>query len=135
LAYGIFKVLDRLEPPNQEDIPALRFAPDAQDLSDTWRHELESRLRSEELGTTPTFESHVAKFRSLMPSLALLFHLINVAETFAPFATSVDGHSGEILVEQIPPVSLKAAQLAAAWVDFLECHARKVYGLRANAWA
>jgi hypothetical protein len=127
LAYGIFKALDRLKPPEGEDIPALRFAPDAQDLFDAWRHELESRLRSEELSTTPTFESHVAKFRSLMPSLALLFHLINVAETFAPFATSVDGHSGEIVVEQIPPVSLKAAQRAAAWVDFLECHARKVY--------
>ena len=28
---------------------------------------------------TPMMEAHLAKFRSLMPSLALLFHLVDVA--------------------------------------------------------
>jgi Protein of unknown function (DUF3987) len=105
----------------------LRFAPDAQALFDAWRHELESRLRSEELSATPTFESHLAKFRSLMPSLALLFHLTDVAETFGGFGGGVEGHPQEIFVEDIPPVSLQAAQRAAAWCDFLELHSRKVY--------
>jgi putative DNA primase/helicase len=127
LAYGVFKTLDRIKSPDGENIPALRFAPDAQALFDAWRHELECRLRSEELSTTPAFESHLAKFRSLMPSLALLFHLTDVAEAFAGFAGGVDGHFQEILVEQLPPVSLQAAQLAAAWCDFLELHSRKVY--------
>lgn len=46
-----------------------------------------------------------------MPSLALLFHLIEV----------VDGCT-------LPgPVSLHAAQLAAAWCDFLEAHAQRIY--------
>ena len=57
-----------------------------------------------------------------MPSLSLIFHLIDIA----------DG--------QLPgDVSLEAAQKAAAWCDYLESHARRIYGLvtntRANAAA
>jgi cobalamin biosynthesis protein CobD/CbiB len=52
----------------------------------------------------------LSKYRSLMPSLALIFHLVAVADGTA---------SG--------PVSLAAAQLAAAWCDYLEVHALKLY--------
>jgi len=45
-----------------------------------------------------------------MPSLALLFHLVEVVDGIA---------SG--------PVSKRAALKAAAWCDFLEAHARRVY--------
>ena len=97
----------------QEDyqpLPALRFAPDAQALFDTWRVTLETRVRAESL-QSPAFEAHLAKYRSLMPSLALIFHLIaEVTETTAATA-----------------VSLEAAKLAAAWCEFLGTHARKVY--------
>jgi putative DNA primase/helicase len=127
LAYAVFKALVCLEPPGDGEIPALRFAPDAQALFDAWRDELENRIRSEELAATPTFESHLSKYRSLMPSLALLFHLVNIADPSATFETGVDWRSGEISIEDIPPVSLEAAKLAAAWCDFLEGHARKVY--------
>jgi len=58
---------------------------------------------------------HFGKYRSLMPSLALIFHLIDVA----------DGASGG-------PVSLQAAEKAAAFCDYLESHVRRVYGLVAN---
>ena len=54
----------------------------------------------------------MAKFRSLMPSLALIFHLIEVA----------DGTAAEA-------VTLRSAQLAAQWCDYLETHARRIYGL------
>jgi hypothetical protein len=50
-----------------------------------------------------------------MPSLALIFHLIAVAAGKA---------SG--------PVSLRATAQAAAWCEYLESHARRVYGLAAN---
>ena len=45
-----------------------------------------------------------------MPSLALLFHLLEV----------VDG-------EATGPVSERSALMAAAWCDFLEAHARRAY--------
>lgn len=45
-----------------------------------------------------------------MPALALLFHLLEVVEGTA---------SG--------PVSLAAARLAAAWCDYFEAHALKLY--------
>lgn len=116
-AYEVFAWLDRLVPTQigaqieEESIPYLRFNEAAQAVWDEWRAELENRLRSEELAHTPAFESHLAKYRSLMPSLALIFHLVNMAAG----------------LETSPVVSEGAACLAAAWCEFLEAHARKVY--------
>jgi len=114
-AYKVFESLDRLgvsplPVDTSEGIPTLRFNDDAQDLYDDWRTKLETRLRSNELAATPAFESHIAKYRSLMPSLALVFHLVDVA---------VGGEPGL--------VSLSATQMAIEWCDFLEAHARKLY--------
>jgi putative DNA primase/helicase len=93
------------------DIPAMRFTAAGQEVFDTWRHELEIRLRSDH-GLPPSLESHLAKYRSLMPSLALIFHLIEVADgTMAPAL-----------------VSERSALMAAAWCDYLESHAGRVYG-------
>src|SRR5262249_33425164 len=50
-----------------EELPFFRFTPDAQDLFDAWRLDLEGNLRSED--EHPIVISHLAKFRSLMPSL------------------------------------------------------------------
>lgn len=108
-AFEVFRRLGELEGPGEgEPIPTVRFAADAQELFYHWLTRLEQRLHSDEMRETPAFESHLAKYRSLMPSLALLFHL---AET-EDFAT---------------PVTLTAARLAADWCEFLERHARKVY--------
>jgi hypothetical protein len=113
---SIFEALDTLDlaelglDAQEGEIPALHFSPEAQELFDAWRTELEWRLRSGELDHKPAFASHLAKYRSLMPSLALIFHLVAVADSAA---------SG--------PVSLEAAQLAAAWCDYLEAHALKLY--------
>jgi putative DNA primase/helicase len=59
----------------------LRFANDAQDLFESWLTNLELRIRANDL--PPSFQSHLAKYRSLMPSLALLFAL-------------ADGHVDEV---------------------------------------
>lgn len=151
-AFTIFEHLDNLGPASlgvecePGEIPALRFAPDAQELWDEWRAELENRLRSSELASSPALESHLSKYRSLLPSLALLFHLIAmVAETLddggaksnkSPFGTSVTevlDLSGENDASvDWSEVSLEAAKQAAAWCEFLEAHARKVYAVELN---
>ena len=92
------------------EIPALRFTTGASGTFDTWRAELETRLRGEH-GLTPALESHLAKYRSLMPTLALIFHLVEVADGTA---------SGD--------VSEQAALMAAAWCEYLESHAGRIYG-------
>jgi hypothetical protein len=142
----IFRWLDDFDPSllavaiDDDQIPAVRFAPDAQDLFDEWYEKLENRLRSNEMADTPAFDSHMGKYRSLMPSLALLFHLVDVAmeaivdisvgpdvteEGSGTSGTDVPGRSSNKILSS--SVSLEAAQNAVAWCEFLEAHARKVY--------
>lgn len=90
--------------PNDDDVPYLRFDRDAQALFKKWQGKLENRLRSDEL--PPALESHLAKYRSLIPSLALLTHL-------------ADDGTAEIPVESLT----KAIQ----WGEYLESHARRLY--------
>lgn len=86
-------------------IPWLRFTPPAQERFNTWRDHLEHRLREDDLH--PAFESHLAKYRSLVPSLALLCHL----------ADNPDGG----------PVDLAALLRALMWAEHLEHHARRIF--------
>lgn len=95
----------------RDALPFLRFDAKAQVLFDRWRDNLETRLRSRELTAYPALESCLAKHRSLMPVLALIFHLIKGAETGS----------------YAPQVSESAAALAADWCEFMEMHARKIY--------
>jgi hypothetical protein len=120
-AYEVFRRLDALNPEDfgasgedEEGIPAVRFTGDAQEIFDQWRDELEVRLRSTEL--PPALESHLAKYRSLMPSLALIFQLIEFVDG------SGDGGA----------VGLRAALQAAAWCKYLETHARRLYSSAEN---
>lgn len=92
------------------DIPALRFSPAGQEVFDAWRHELETRLRGNH-GLPPALESHLTKYRKLMPSLALIFHLVDVA----------DG-------KNTGSVSEVSAVSAVRWSEYLESHAGRVYG-------
>ena len=59
---------------------------------------------------------HLAKYRKLMPALALLFHLIHVANGEA---------SG--------PVDLISMERAAGWCDYLEAHARRIYAMKTSS--
>ena len=119
-AFRVYRALDRLDATGMGaalhgdgGVPCLAFDPEAQALFDAWRDELEARVRGDELQRTPAFCSHLAKYRSLMPSLALLFYLIETAG-----GPAVSGVSG---------ISLHAARCSAAWCEYLEAHARKVY--------
>ncbi len=123
-AFKIFEFLDsktgeelggKRDELNPDGIPALRFSPQAQMLFNDWLEALMKRLLSPELEATPAFHAHLSKYPSLMPNLALLFHLVDIA----------DGRASG-------PVSADAADLAIGWCDFLELHARKLYALELN---
>jgi putative DNA primase/helicase len=111
-ARAIFHRLDTLDPTTlgaqQDEGEALfwlRFDPEAQDIFNDWRAKLEFRLREDDFH--PAMESHLAKFRSLVPSLALLAHL----------ADDPDGGA----------VGVAALTRALAWSEYLESHARRIY--------
>lgn len=114
-AYNVYKRLAALDPTaigatilegDADSLPALRFSDEAQAIFDEWRSRLEQRLRTEEMSTP--LQAHLAKYRSLMPSLALLFHLMD---------NEGDGDG----------VSATAALRATAWCEYLESHARRIY--------
>jgi hypothetical protein len=88
----------------------LRFDPGGQKLFVAWLTALERKVRS--VGLHPALISHLAKYRSLMPSLAALFEL-------------ADGGTAVI--------SLDHAKQAAAWCDYLESHARRIYSMIISA--
>lgn len=121
-AAAVFAGLDALTPSavgaeaDGDGIPCLRFTPGAQAIFDRWRDELEARLRSEELDDSPGFAAHLAKYRSLMPTLALVVHLVELVD-------------GRVAGVNRGPVGEPAARLAAAWCEFLELHARKLYAV------
>jgi hypothetical protein len=85
-------------------IPFLRFTADAQELWIEWRTKLEYRIRNDL--ESPLLEAHLAKYRSLVPSLALLIHLADVGNG---------------------PVGKAALERACQWAKYLESHARRIY--------
>lgn len=91
-----------------EDTPYFCFTNHAQHTFFVWLTELErEKLNTEE---EPILLEHFAKYRKLMPSLALIFHLINIA-------------SGK----SRGPISVECVERAAAWCEYLEHHARRIY--------
>lgn len=88
--------------------PYYRFDDAAQRVFDVWLTELQTaKIKTEE---NPMMAEHLGKYRSLMPSLALIFHLIEVAHGKA-----------------IGAISEKSARLAVDWCAYLESHARRIY--------
>jgi hypothetical protein len=112
-AFAVFDRLDRIDAKaigagsdtfDESSIPYLRFDEDAYQQFVDWMTERENRLRSG--AESPAIESHLTKYRSLIPSIALVCHL-------------VDGGTGA--------VPLPALEQAIAWGDYLESHARRIY--------
>jgi hypothetical protein len=87
-------------------IPVLRFCPEALVRFREWREAHEKNLRSGDWH--PALESHFAKYRKLVPCLALIFHLVDCP--------------------QGGPVSEMATLRALAWSDYLAAHATRIYG-------
>jgi putative DNA primase/helicase len=109
----VARMYDRLAELRADAPRCFRFADAAQELFYVWWPELERKVGSG--GLHPAMTAHLAKYRSLMPALALLFEL-------------ADSESAETERE----VSLPHARQAAAWCDYLEAHARRIYGCLAS---
>ena len=109
IAEKIFSVLANL---SVDSALKLRFSGDAQSLFYDWFAELEHRVRGDSL--SPVMASHLAKYRSLMPSLAGLFELADLVATDAGLGDSA-------------LISLEHAKQAAALCEYLESHANRVY--------
>jgi hypothetical protein len=111
-AWEAFERLDKLDPnaigaerDQFESVPFLRFDDHAQGLFSEWHGDLERRLRRGDMASA--VESHLAKYRTLVPAMALINHL-------------ADGGTG-----QIPAPALARA---LAFAEYLETHALRVYG-------
>jgi putative DNA primase/helicase len=109
-AEQVYQSIARMDPTQPR---RLKFSDEAQKLFIEWLTELETKLRSEDL--SPSLQAHLAKYRSLMPTLALLFALADSCSKGIGFLNTV---------------GLDHAQQAADWCDYLEAHARRVYAVR-----
>ncbi len=108
-AFETFQKLDALAPGVDSDgkeVPAVyRFTDDAQALFYEWRAGLETALRSDD--HHPAMESHLAKYRKLVPALALVCAL-------ADSKSEVDD---------------KDLLRALAWAEYLQTHAERAYAV------
>ncbi|MEM7678991.1 MAG: YfjI family protein, partial [Myxococcota bacterium] len=118
-AHSAFQVLDTLTPESVDancgalhelKLPYLRFNDAAGERMERWLHDLENRVVQER--SHEALEGHLLKYASLVPSLALITHL-------------VEGSTG--------PVGESALDRAIRWAEYLESHARRLYGQRHDA--
>jgi putative DNA primase/helicase len=107
----VFRALVNLDAKNPL---RFRFDTEAQALFEAWLTALELTVRSDEMH--PALISHLSKYRSLMPSIALLFELADRVR-----------RDGSILGAVAPVVGLQQARRAAEFCDYLESHARRIY--------
>ena len=114
------RIFHRLVELDVENPMRCRFASDAQELFVDWLADLEAKVRGEELH--PALVSHLSKYRKLMPALALLFEL---ADRAANGALDHDERAAE--AADYLCVSLEHTRQSAAWCDYLETHARRIY--------
>lgn len=103
-ALAVYRHLANLPLPAEDCALILKFDSEAQPLFNAWRQKLEERVRGDEMH--PAVQSHLAKYRKLVPALALIFEL-------------VDGGTAT--------VTRTSLARALRWADYLESHANRVY--------
>lgn len=103
-AWSCFIDLANLPKINGE-ISSFQFTNDAQELFDTWRIGFEKDLRSNKYSAA--FESHISKYRSLVPALALIIERCD-----QPFSIAITS---------------KSLQKAIRWSTYLRTHAMRLY--------
>lgn len=107
-ANAVFDRLDALIPvldaeTGETEPKVYRFSVEAQAMFRRYRHEFEAGLRSGD--NHPALESHFAKYRKLIPAIALLCAL-------------ADGEA---------EVSVNSLIRALAWGEYLQSHAERIY--------
>jgi hypothetical protein len=112
------RVYDALANLSADDPVRMRFDPEAQQLFFGWLAELEGKVRGDS-GLAPPIVGHLAKYRSLMPSLAAIFELADIVAAGGNFHHETS-------------VNLEHARQAAAFCDYLESHAQRIYSCVAS---
>ena len=113
MAFNVFTRLEvlnavavgaEIDPFDESGVPFFRFDDEAQERFYAWRTHWENYCRRGD--HHPAMESHLTKYRKLIPAMALIIHL-------------VDGCGG--------PVRDRALEQAIGWGEVLESHARRIY--------
>jgi Protein of unknown function (DUF3987) len=97
--------------------PFFHFDDEAQELFFDWWTQLETVTLPGE--PAAIMKEHLSKYRSLVPSIALLIHLVERAD-------SGQREHGSDAVIRVPASAVKRA---IGWCDYLQSHARRIYGL------
>jgi len=105
-AWAVFDRLSKLQPASETDPVVWRFTPEAQALFVEWLIPFETEIRGDALH--PAMVSHLAKYRKLIPALALVFALIDTPD------------SGNL-------IGVDELIRALAWGDYLRSHANRLY--------
>lgn len=105
-AWAVFERLAQLQPATDTEAVIWRFSPEAQALFIEWIVPFENEIRGEELH--PAIVSHLAKYRKLIPALALIFALIDTPDNGGIV------HETELV-------------RALAMGDYLRSHANRLY--------
>ena len=105
-AYAVFERLDTLASAADDQPAEWRFSPEAQALFVEWLTPFETEIRGDDLH--PALVSHLAKYRKLVPALALLFALVDTPD------------SGNLIHE-------RELMRALAWAEYLRTHAERLY--------
>ena len=121
-AWSVFQKLNDFDPLEWGAMPPddfcrfcrFGFDDDAQKIFIEWLGWLQNEILANE--ENPNLEEHFTKYQKLVPALALIFHLVDCADS---------GQRG--------PVGVQSIVRAAAWSELLMDHARKAYGLLMDA--
>ena len=105
-AWAVFERLSQLQVTAEGAAAEWRFSPEAQTIFEEWLVPFENEIRGEELH--PALVSHLAKWRKLIPALALVFALVDT-----PDSDNVI-HATELM-------------RALAWGEYLRSHAERLY--------
>lgn len=105
-AYAVFERLAQLQPLNDDEPQEWRFSAEAQALFIEWYTASREELKRGELH--PAMESHLSKYAKLIPSLALIFAL-------------VDAPGDDNVIQE------REFLRALAWGDYLRSHAERLY--------
>lgn len=106
MAWAVFERFNALQPATDEDAQQWRFTPEAQAIFEQWAIGFETEIRGDELH--PALVSHLAKYRKLVPALALIFALVDTPD------------SGNL-------VGQRELVRALALADYLRTHAERLY--------
>lgn len=103
----------KLEMDDVDSIPHIHFGSDAQELYNKWITKLERRILSGKI--RPEILGHISKYRSLMPSLSLVFHMVDQS-----LKTPSDIES---------TIQSPSVKRAIYWCRYLESQLHKIYDI------